>query len=55
MNEFELQLLKEGLKLADDGLARLSEVENEHVAHIANLLHAAVVFGEMLVGAKNVD
>lgn len=53
MNEAELQLVKEGLKLADDALARLMEVNNEHVAHIAKLLHAAIWFGEMVLGGES--
>jgi len=49
MNEAEIILVKEGLQLADDALSRLMEVKNENIAHIANLLHAVVVFGEMLI------
>jgi hypothetical protein len=48
MTEEEKELVKEGLQLADDALARLMEVKNEHIAHLANLLHTVVVFGEML-------
>lgn len=49
MTEAELILVKEGLKLADDALARLMDVKNEHIAHIASLLHTAIVFGELII------
>jgi hypothetical protein len=49
MTEAEILLVEEGLKLADDAMARLMEVKNEHIAHIASLLHAAIVFGEMII------
>lgn len=52
MNEAELMLVKEGLKLADEGLARLMEVDNDHVKRIANMLHAAIWFGEMILNVK---
>jgi hypothetical protein len=52
MNTAELILIKEGLQLADDALARLMEVDNEHVKHIANMLHSAVWFGEMVLNVK---
>lgn len=53
MTPAELVLVKEGLQLADDALARLMEVDNEHVKHIANMLHSAVWFGEMLLGMES--
>lgn len=49
MNEAEKQLVVEGLKLADDALSRLMEVNDEHVKHLASLLHTVVVFGEMII------
>lgn len=52
MSEAELILVKEGLKLADDAMARLMEVNNEHIAHLAKMLHGIIVFGEMIIGDK---
>lgn len=49
MNEQDVALVKEGLKLADDALARLMEVDNEHVKRIASMLHSACWFGELLL------
>lgn len=48
MNELEIQMIKEGLQLADDALGKLMEVDNEHVKHIANMIHSAIWFGEMI-------
>lgn len=49
MNSNDMELLKEGLKFADDAMARLMEVDNEHVQHLAKMLHAVLWFGEILV------
>lgn len=55
MEEAELMLVKEGLKLADDGLARLMQVNNDHVKQIASMLHSALWFGEMIVGMRSLE
>jgi hypothetical protein len=52
MNPEELALVKEGLQLADDALARLMEVDNEHVKHVASMLHSALWFGELILGGS---
>ena len=52
MSPEELILIKEGLQLADDAMARLMEVNNEHIQHLAKMLHAVIDFGEMILGAK---
>lgn len=52
MNAAELILVKEGLQLADDALTRLMEVDNYHVKHIANMLHSAIWFGEMILNVE---
>lgn len=53
MDAAELLLVKEGLKLADDAMAKLMEVDNENIAHIAKMLHSAIWFGEMILGMEN--
>lgn len=53
MNAEQMVLVKEGLKLADDALAVLMKVDNDSVKRIANMLHAAVWFGEMVLGGVN--
>lgn len=52
MTPEELILVKEGLQLADDAMARLMEVDNEHIAHLAKMLHSVLFFGEMIIGVK---
>lgn len=52
MTEAELVLVKEGLQLADDAMSRLMEVDNEHVQHLAKILHSALWFGEMVLGME---
>lgn len=52
MNPAELLLVQDGLKMADDALTKLMQVDNANVKHIANLLHSVVVFGEMFLGVS---
>lgn len=52
MTEAELLLVKEGLKLAEDGLQQLSQVQNAHISHIASLLKTAIAFGEMMLNSS---
>jgi len=49
MTPEDLKLVEEGLKMADYAISRLMEVDNDHVNHITNMLHAAISFGEVLI------
>lgn len=50
MTSDEIALVREGLQLADDAMARLMEVDNQHIAHLAKLLHSVIDFGELIIG-----
>ena len=53
MNSFELQLVREGLELLDDGLSKFDEdSDNELIGVISRLIHSAIVVGESIVGKK---
>lgn len=52
MSQSEKQLLKEGLELLDDALARIMECKNDEIKALSNILHGALVFGDILYAAQ---
>lgn len=55
MTESELLLAKEGLKLVDDALSALMQVNNDHIKRLASILHSVVWFGEMVIDGDQKD
>lgn len=53
MAEAELQLIKEAIQLANDSIARLSDIKNSHVQHLVSMIDIAVRFGETLLQGDN--
>lgn len=54
MTELEILALQEALKFAAQGLEKMKSVDNEHVKHLANILHSVVGMGENVLKMINV-